>query len=247
MKKLYVLGVMLLLSSCGLMGIGYGDLSRNSYAISFRDNTPRLQRVENVQRTSIEPNKVYTAFVGQTVISDSLFTHRVFATEKLIANGTVVMSSASTPIRFDNKEIREIIGYVTIDGIVYSLIDCGVKNYAALVTQDGALYKHIGKIDGRRLILLNTTYIVSDPDFRFRTIKTTQDENSEPLKGFELKYSGIKLDRIWFTLMTYSSNRDGAFEEFSFPNKKGLVRIDDITIRIVEADDQKVDYMILNN
>lgn len=247
MKKLSVLWGVLMLSSCGLMGIGYSDLAHNSYAISFRDNTPQLQRVENVQRQSVNPKEVRTAFVGQTVISDSFFSRSVYATDEFMANGDVVMSSASTPISFKNKETKQIIGYVTIDGVTYSLIDCGIKNYVALVKPDGALYKHIGKIDGSRLLLLNTTYIVSNPDFRFLTVKTTRDEASTPTKGYDLKYGGVKLDRVWFTLMTYSSDRDGGFEEFSFPNNKGLVRIEDISIRILEADEQKIDYMILGN
>lgn len=247
MKKLSVLWSVLMLSSCGLMGVGYGDLAHNSYAISFRNNTPQLQRVENIQRQSVNLKEVRTAFVGQTVISDSFFSRNVYATDEFMANGDVVMSSASTPITFKNKETKEIIGYVTIDGINYCLVDSGIKNYAVLVKPDGSLYKHIGKIDGSRLLLLNTTYVISDPDFRFVTIKTTKEEASAPSKGYDLKYGGVKLDRVWFTLMTYASDRDGGFEEFNFPNNKGLVRIEDISIRILDADEQKIDYMILGN
>lgn len=247
MKKLSVLWGVLMVSSCGLMGVGYSDLAHNSYGISFRDNTPQLQRVENVQRQSVNPKEVRTAFVGQTVISDSFFSRSVYATDEFMAKGNVVMSSASTPISFKNKETKEIIGYVTIDGVTYCLVDAGIKNYAVLVKPDGSLYKHIGKIDGSRLLLLNTTYVVSDPDFRFVTIKTTKEDSSAPSKGYELKYGGVKLDRVWFTLMTYSSGREGVFEEFNFPNNKGLVRIEDISIRILEADKDKIDYMILSN
>ena len=109
----------------------------------------------------------------------------------------------------------------------------------------GKLYNKVGLLKDNRLTLLEQESVISNPDFRFEPVFTTTTEQTKPDKGFDIKYDGLRLNRMWFVYYDYASSKSGGFQEFDFPNKPGLLTINGVKIRVLAADDQRVDYMVL--
>lgn len=256
MKKTFVLCSLFFLSACVYAGeVDVMDNRRSffdsfqSYAIEVHNNAPKLVKTEDVNEKSFRRNQILTAFKGYSVLSDKIFVRNYFVSEKMRAVGNVVMSNVSVPYSFKNNQTLDIIGYVKIDGVRYGLLPTNeLPNFVVLYNaENGKVYKHTGQIKDGRLILLRQDFVLSNPDFRFEPVFITKTEQTKPVKGFDIKYDGIRLNRMWFVYYEYGSSTSGGFKEYDFPNKAGLLTIGGVKIRILTADDQRIDYMVLSD
>lgn len=256
MKKTFVLCSLFFLGACVYAGeVDVMDNRRaffdsfQSYAISVHNSAPKLVKSENVNEKSFRRNQILTAFKGYSVLSDKIFERKYYVAEKMRAVGNVVMSNVSAPYGFKNNQTLDIIGYVKIDGVKYGLLPTNeLPNFVVLYNvENGKVYKHTGQINDGRLVLLRQDFILSNPDFHFEPVFITTTEQTKPIKGFDIKYDGIRLNRLWFVSYDYASSTSGGFREHDFPNKPGLLTIDNIKIRILRADDQRIDYMVLSD
>ena len=85
-------------------------------------------------------------------------------------------------------------------------------------------------------------------DMKMNTVVKYRDQISNVRNGYEVKYAGAKLDRIWFDYLAYDgSDSSGDFEKISFPNKPGLISFNGKGLRVIKADDNSLTYMILKN
>ncbi len=256
MKKTLVLCSLIYIASCAYSGpVNVWDARRkwvesfSSIAIDFKDNAPKLVKTQAINEKSYKTNEIQTAFKGYSVLSDKTFTRTYFVTEKLRAVGNLVLSNVSAPFVVKNNETKEILGYVHIDGEKYSLLVTNeLENFVLLVNSaTGKIYDKVGLVKDGRLILMEQSYVSSNPDFRFEPVFTTLTEQSKPTKGFDIKYDGLRLDRLWFVYYDYASAKSGGFREYDFPNKPGLLNINGVKIRVLAADSQRVDYMVLGS
>lgn len=256
MKKALVLCSLLYLSSCVYAGEVDVLSSRRTffdsfqtYGIDFRDNAPHLVKTEEINEKSFKRNEILTAFKGYSVLSDKTFVRTYYVTEKVRAVGDVVLSNVSTPYRYKNNQTFNILGYTWIDGVKYSLVATNeLPNYVALFNSEtGKLYHNTGVIKDGRLSLLRQEFLASNPNFRFEPVFITTTEQSKPIKGFDIKYDGLRLNRMWFVYYDYASSTSGGFKEYDFPKKPGLLKIGNVKIRVLAVDDQRVDYMVLSD
>lgn len=255
MKKILVLCGLLYVSSCVYAGeMNVADSRRkwvesfSSYSISYRDNSPKLVKTEEINEKSFKKDEIRTAFKGYSVLSDKTFVRSYYVSEAIKANSNVVFSNASAPYRYKRDEIKEIIGYSVIDGVKYALVGTDLEKFVMLVNNENhQVYDKTAMIKDDRLTLLKQDFISSNPDFRFEPIFNTKTEQGKPIKGFDIKYDGIRLDRMWFVYYDYATANAGGFKEYDFPNKPGLIRIGDVKIRVLAADNQRVDYMVLSD
>jgi hypothetical protein len=76
-----------------------------------------------------------------------------------------------------------------------------------------------------------------------------RDEISNVKKGYEVKYGGLKLDRVWFDYLDYDKNNQngGVFEKISFPNMPGLITINGVNMRVLDANEDTLTYIILSD
>lgn len=256
MKKTFVLCSLFFLGACVYAGeVDVMDNRRaffdsfQSYAINVHNTAPKLVKSEDVNEKSFKRNQILTAFKGYSVLSDKIFVRNYYVSEKVRAVGNVVMSNVSAPYGFKNNQTLDIIGHVKIDGVKYGLVQTNeLPNFVVLYNvENGKVYKHTGQIKDGRLVLLRQDFVLSNPDFRFEPVFITTTEQTKPLKGFDIKYDGIRLNRMWFVAYDYASSTSGGFKEYDFPNKAGLLTIGDVKIRVLTADDQRVDYMVLSD
>ncbi len=254
MKKAFVLCTLLCLNACvyaGEIDVWSGRRTWfdnfNSYSIDYKNNVRNLVKTENVNEKSFKYNELRTAFKGYSVLSDKTFARSYYVTEKIRAVGDVVLSNVSAPYAYKNNETLEILGYVTIDGVEYSLIPTHLEDFVVLAdSKTGKIYEHTGMINkNKRLVLLRQEFVVNNKNFRFEPVFITKTEQSKPTKGFDIKYDGIRMERMWFVYYDYADATTGDFKEYSFPAKPGLINIRGVKIRILSVDDQRIDYMVI--
>lgn len=253
MKKAFVLCTLLCLNACvyaGEVDVWSGRRTWfdnfNSYSIDYKDNVTKLVKTESINEKSFKYNELQTVFKGYSVLSDKTFTRSYYVTERVRTVGDVVLSNASAPYTFKNNQTYDIIGYVTIDGVQYALIPTQMEDFVVLYdVKTGRLFDQTGMIKNKRLVLLRQRFYSNNDKFHFEPIFITKTEQSKPVKGFDIKFDGVRLERMWFVYYDYADATTGDFVEYSFPAKPGLVNIRGIKLRILSVDDQRVDYMVI--
>ena len=156
-----------------------------------------------------------------------------------------MLNSSSLPVVIKADKQYHITGEVTIDGTKYFLIPCELEDYRMLMTEDGSFYSKIGQVKDGYLILLDTEFFPYPADLRLKPIVASFSKETESVTGYDVRYDGVRLDRIWFTYMDYSQPNGGEFANISFPNKPGLIDINNIKFRVLKADNEKITYMVL--
>ncbi len=254
-KAALLLGV-LLLSSCRIYA---GEVSvwderkqwvesLNSYPIEFFAQQPLLLKTEYITEQSRKVNQLLTAYTGYSMISTKVFRKDYYISDKVTAAMDGGLAGVSVPLMFKQGEELPIIGQTRIGDEDLVLVPTDLESFVILVRRDGTLYDTIGQIRNRQLVLLADYYLPTPDNFHFAPVTTTSTEQTEPETGFDLRYDGIKAGRMMFTYMDYSRSdgKSGSFEILDFPLKAGNYRINDIVIRVITANKEKIDYMILN-
>lgn len=256
MKKIFTLACLFMLSSC--LQAGDYDIfpKRNAfiedfstYPITFFDNKePKLVKTEKY--TEIEPakNTIQTAYKGYSIMSDKTYNKMFFEDYYIKANKNGILNSASVPSRIHAKKIEKLIGEVTIDGVRYGLLPSELKNFVILVDDNGKIHDKMGQVKGNRLSILNADFLPAPEDLRFEVIKTTKSEQTIPVQGFEIKYNGMQLGYLNFLILDYSvyGKSKGEFESINLPYETNSnIEINGVGVRILFADEQKLDYMII--
>lgn len=252
MKKLLVLCSLIYVSACVYAGdvdvLGARNKwveSFQSYPVSYWTKEPKLVKRQMINEKSFKKDEIRTAFKGYSVLSDKTFERSYYVSEEMRANMNVVLSNASAPYKIKAQEVRKIIGTSVIDGVEYRLLPTELENYVILVAPNGEIWNKTGRIKDGRLVVLGQDFISSNPKFRFEPVFINTTTQTRPIKGFDIKYDGVRLDRMWFTYFDYATDTAGGFREYSFPKKPGLLTIDSVKLRVLDADNQRIDYMVL--
>ena len=256
MKNLSCLLAVLVLSGCIYAGDNDFFSPRkdfftaiNGYLIEWASSEPKLAKTEIVEENNFKLNESMTAFRGYTVLNSKIYHKDTYAEMLLRPNHDGVMHSVSVPMEFSANKNYDVRGFVTIDGADYRLIDSGLKGFYILIDRDGAFYQKIGQAKGNYLVLLDTKYYITPDDLRMVEVVNTNSTQTKPRKGFDLKFDGVNANRIWFTYLDYSNDKDnkGFFENISFPLNAGVIEINGIGFRVLRADNDRLDYIILKN
>ena len=125
------------------------------------------------------------------------------------------------------------------------------KSFVTLIDAEGHLLERLGQIRNNRLILLDADFIVSPSNFAFVPVTVAKSEQTSPIKGFDIKYGGLKGGYAVFIYYRYDApsndglHDSGEFEVLSYPARPGPIDVRGVGIQIVEAKKNSVDYMIL--
>lgn len=220
----------------------------NGYRISFNDNDgPKLMKTETFEENNIQPNVAQTVKKGASILSSKSYQKEYFASVYLKPNKNGELNSSSIPVRLKADKKYEIIGTVIVDGEEYRLVSSELEDYAVLIRKDGSFYRQIGQINGSYLVLADSEFFPYPKDLKMIEVKNTSVTQSAAVSGFDVKYDGVKLDRVWFTYLDYSHGNpnSGMFKQISFPNKPGLIKINNIGFRVLKADEREISYMVL--
>ena len=256
MKKLSALFLVFILCSCVYAGNNDVFPERNefielfnSYPIDFYDETPEaLVKTEYITENNFKNNVVLTAFTGFTVVDTKTYRRDFYRSDYLKPNVNGVLNCGSVPVEYGRNETLRALGLVVVDDVEYVLVQTKLKDFVALVNKKGEFYNRIGQIRNKRLVLLDTDFVPYPANLRLFPVTTSRTVQTEPVKGFDVKYEGVKLDQMLFTVLDYSKSQgdSGSFVNIRFPNQPGLIDINGIGIKVLSADKNKLDYIILN-
>jgi len=254
MKKIYLCITLLLLSACVNAG-SYDFFSKrndiftiwNGYKITYYNNEPQLLKTEQIEENNFKYNVALTVYKGNTVLNSSSYFIKYYSELFVRANKKGSLNSSSLPVPIEADKNYEMIGQITIDGKVYRLLPAVMEDYVTLIDENGYFYNRMGQIRSGYVILLDSELFPYPADLKMVNVATSKTEETEKVRGFDVRYDGIRLDRIWFTYMSYDNMEEGSFKEISFPNKPGLITIDDINFRVLKADDEKITYMMISH
>ena len=205
------------------------------------------QGTSTVRENEVVMNKALNARKGEAVIKDKLYEKSTYLRTVFKPNKSGSLQNLVYPLPLDARKIYESDKWVKIDGVVYHLLATEIDDYYYLFDEDGNFYNH-GGIDKNGVLQLMSDEILLYPsDIKMNVISQQIDEVSNVRNGYEVKYGGAELDRIWFDYFVYDGNADGHFERINFPNKPGLITINGKGLRVIRADKDNITYMILKN
>mgnify|MGYP006916061777 CR=1 FL=1 len=252
-KNLLVCAALLLLSGCLradhydiLPMTGIADNLRSYSVYNFNDetNTGNVTARDN----EIVMNKALTVKKGEAVLSDKFYDKSTFEKLAFIPNKRGGLHSLTQQLLLNPREDYVPDKYTKIDGVRYYLLASPIDDFYYLFDDDGRFYESAAIIKNDNLFLIQDEEIMAYPtDLKMNKILKNREEISNVRKGYEVKYAGAELDRIWFDLLNYDgSDSKGKFERISFPNQPGLITINGSGLRVLKADDDKITFMILS-
>lgn len=258
MKKIAIIYGVLALTACIRAGGNNFLPSRNqwiedlqTYPITYYDNTMKQVKSELLTERNFPENRVLSSAVGYSVVDDKTYRKLYYAREVLRATMDGGLATAISPVMYKKAQQVEMIGEVFIDGTRYAIIPAEEKGFVVLVDGNGRPYHRLGQIRNDRVALLVSDFFVSPENFGFEPVMLTKTEQTTPIKGFDIKYGGLKSGYVTFIYYDFDvpSNDglhdSGEFEVLSFPKKEKLVNLKGIKLKIIEARKESLDYMIL--
>lgn len=219
------------------------------YSVDFVEEDEQFVEVKTEREKNAAMNKAVTVEKGDSILSDKQYTRKFYSTVVYKPNKKGALQNQAFPMKLDNKKEYKILGRVKIDGVKYSVLESDLDGYVFLFDEEGNFYKNAGWIDDGVLKVLDEEIFAYPSDLKMQHIVKTRDEIGDVKTGYEVKYSGKELDRIWFDYVTYDSDdhNSGQFERISFPDKPGLIMINGTGFRILKADKDRLTYMILQS
>ena len=221
--------------------------SYRGYAIDFYDNEEVLIGENSIHENDYDMNKAITVKKGENVLSDTIMNKRSYQRFFAKFNKKGALNNNLYPLKINPDEEYTIVGWTTINNDRYTIIGTKLDGHVFLFNEQGELYKNGGKIIDDRLHLLEDIVFAYPSDLKMTVVNKMRDEISGVKNGYQVKYGGVKLDRLFFDYLGYDSDSDvrGEFKQINFPNNPGLIVINGIGLRVLNADDSSITYMIL--
>ncbi len=217
------------------------------HTIEFYDNEEALVGKERIHENDYQLNKAITVKKGEDVLSDTLMDKRTYQRFFIKFNKKGSLDNRIYPMNVNADDEYKIVGWVTINNNKYSLVASPLDDYVFLFDEQGNLYERGGKIVDDRLQLLEDTVFAYPTDLKIKVVNKMRDSVSNVKKGYQVKYGGIKFDRLFFDYLGFDNEDStmGEFKQINFPNKPGLIVINGIGLRVLNASDNSLTYMIL--
>jgi hypothetical protein len=222
--------------------------SITGYSVEFNKSDESFVGQETQREKDSALNKAITIRKGDTLFSDKALVNNTYhrVVYKPSQNGTI--DNDAYPLRLSRTQEYSAIGWVTVDGTRYTLLDGGMDDYVVLFDENGHFFPKAGKIEGGVLKLLDGELFIYPSDLSMQKVTTQRSELDGVKFGYEVKYCGLQLDRLCFEYLEYEDDgQAGHFEQFYFPNKPGLISINGEGFRVLKADDAAISFVLLRS
>ena len=260
MKKVISLSCILILTACIRAGGNNFFPARNQFVedlqtmpITYYDNSMKMVKTELVTERNFPENTVLSAGVGYSVVDDKTYRRTYYVRDVIRATADGALDTNLAPIRYKKSQQLELIGEIYVDGQRLALVPTENEKYVVLIDEEGKPQRQMGQIRNNRLVLLDVNLFTYPEDFTFETVMLSKTEQTTPIKGFDIKYGGLRGGYVSFIYYDFEvpSNDgihdSGEFEVIAFPNRQGPVDVKRIKINIINATKDALDYMILPN
>lgn len=221
--------------------------SVRGYSINDFDSE-EYKGTSDVRENEVTMNKAITVKKGEALLSDKLYSRSSYERTAFMPNTSGSLQNMLFNLNLNERKVYDVNHWVKIDGKKYYLLDSGLDGYFCLFDDDGNFYPKGGFDKDGVLQIMPEDIMLYPSNIKMNKIIKSRDEVSNVRNGYELKYAGVKLDRIWFDYLTYDgSDVSGNFERINFPNQPGLITVNGKGLRVIKADDNNITFMILKN
>ena len=205
-------------------------------------NDEFLSESQTTVEDKIERGQVLITHTGESMASSRTYRTDYYSTETIRPNQNGILDSVYSPVHINKKGSYNAFGEVTHDGQRYMLVREGKSKDIILVTPDGEIYDHIGRMVGKRLIVLSAQFYVKPADLKMVPVIDTRSEVMEDSAGYKLIYNGLLNDGedIVFTY----EEKGLKPEEIRFSICDEKINIHGLNIDIINASEDKIEYMI---
>lgn len=223
--------------------------SINGYTIKYKEAKEDLIKRRGQREHDYVMNKAITVKKGEPILSDKFFDLDTYRSQVYMPNKKGSLQTITFPMQLDSRREYDILGWIKMNGETYSILASDLDDYVYLFDENGKFYNKAGRVKDGVVMILDEDVFAYPSDLRFIERVKTRDVASNVKDGYEIKYGGVKLDRLWFDYMAYDqdNNDGGVFERINFPNKPGLIMINGKGLRVLNADKDSLTYMILKD
>ena len=254
MKNFTALLTVLALGACSLQDAGDILASRNTpfkiwqtegvFSYDQTSGEEFLSESKTITEEKMEKDVVLVTKTDGIMVSSKTYRTDFYSVENLKVNKNVIMSSTFSPVHIRKNSEYNAFGEVTFGDTRYMLVRQGKSKDIILVNEDGEIFNRIGRMVGKRIVILDIDFHVEPDDVIMTPAINTRTEMSETLDGYELIYNGIRDDQLVFTYKLLGEME--MEDEFVFPADSKIIDINNIRIDVLEATDKKIEYMILD-
>lgn len=255
MKKIFIGFAVLALSSCFLEG-DYTLGMRNKFNDFFYTYNIRYYDLDSFTSSATETETISNykvgvarhAVTGGLVLSTKIVQKQVYSDDYVRPNKKGALVSYTVPVEFSDEVVYQTIGESDIHGITYRLLAPNRYGDILLIDGMGRIYNRVGRIYNNRLALLDTTFVLEPEDAVFMDETKNRDGDENVVSGFSVRYEGLDDYRMKFRFT--GVNPDGSYSNeqgkiYTFPVYDKTVSFEGITLEILEADEQGLDYKVL--
>lgn len=211
-------------------------------------NSEVYKGTDDIRENEVVMNKALTVRKGEAVLSDKLYNKASYEHTAFMPSESGSLQNLVFSLNLDARKTYEVSYWVNIKGTKYYLLNSDLDGYFYLFDDDGNFYNYGGLDKDGILQIMPEEVMVYPSNLKMNKIIKSRDEISNVRNGYEVKYTGEHLGRIWFDYMAYDgSDVAGKFERISFPNQPGLITVNGKGLRVIKADDNSITYMILKN
>lgn len=242
-----------ILTGCIFIPEGTEDSHLSTKTDSFSLNPPPPATQATAPTPILDKNYTLNAHLyagfGETVLRVVGYYQRNFIHGSLETKEKITFTS-----NFDSFSIpvgqHPILGTITIKNETFYVIGPFNKKYALLdksfYVQKKILFK--GANDTRYFALNDYNKLSPRGASLKRVYSSTMD--TVPFIDFEVKYDGIKNNQMNFFVkdaVPGSDGRAGSFDTVSYPADSTLIMMRGTKIRVIKADSQRFDYIVIED
>ncbi len=201
-----------------------------------------LAESKTVTEDKLEKGQVLITQAGEKMVSSKSYRTDYYSTETVKPTKNGEMDSAYSPIKIRKNAKYNAFGEVTHDGETYMLVRQDKSNDILLVTGDGELYEHIGRMVDGRLAVLSAKFYVTPKDLRMVPVVNTRVETVGDSSGYGITFDGLSRDGYEMIFTYEEEGYDD--EEIRFSVCDENIDIHGIQIDVFDVSEDKIEYMI---
>ena len=163
---------------------------------------------------------------------------------QLKINKNAILSSTFSPVYINKNANFKAFGEVKFEGRRYMLVRQGNSKDILLVNDEGEFFNRIGRMIRNRIVILDVVFNLEPRDVSMTPVISTRTEETDTLDGYELIYNGIKDNNMVFTYRTLGDMEIS--EKITFPLDNKTININNITLEVIKAGFNKIEYIVLS-
>lgn len=205
-------------------------------------NEEFLSESQTITENKVERGQILITHAGEEMASTKTYRTDYYSTETIKPNKNGELDSGYSPLKIKKNANYTAFGETTYDGHTYMLVSPEYSRDIILVEPDGKIYNHIGRMMGKRLIVLSAEFYITPDDLRMFPVVDTRTENSDKTEGYTLTYDGLENDGNEMVFTYQEAGKEAEQIRFSICDEQ--IEIHGLEIDVFDASEEKIEYMI---